>query len=599
MDQTQGALPAREAIPAAYRWKLEDLYLTTEDWTADLKKVETLANEFTSYQGNIGRSAATFRQVLALRDRLSRLMDKTFVYARMKRDQDNTDSHNQALVERAQALVVRVGAMISFFLPELMAIPQRKWEGFLQEEPELEKYRHFLTDLIRRKQHILSPAEEKILALSGEISDSGSNIFSMFTDADLEFPPVHDEAGREVELTHGRYLGFLESKERSVRKEAFLTLHETYHRYRHTLAAALNAGVKSNIFYARARRYPSALTASLDDDNIKTEVYESLIRGVYEALPALQQYFKQKQEMLHLKEIHPYDLFVSPVANFEQRIDYEEAKRVVKSGLKPLGKEYGALLEQAFAEGWIDVYENKGKTSGAYAWGCYDSHPYILLNYQGTGKDLFTLAHELGHALHSYLSNRTQPYITAQYPIFLAEIASTVNEVLLAMHLIDGAQSKEEKLYYLHHLLEHFRGTVFRQTMFAEFEKLLHEQVEKGEALTPEWLEAEYLQLAQVYHGPDVVLDQALKAEWSRIPHFFYNFYVYKYAIGFCAAVAFVQRFRQEGLTAVQAYLELLSSGGTDYPLVLLEKAGLDLSKPQPITEAMGVFRELLSEFTF
>jgi oligoendopeptidase F len=524
-------------------------------------------------------------------------MDKTFVYAKMKRDQDNTDSQSQALVQRAQALAVRVGALASFFLPELMTIPHRKWEGFLQEEPGLEMYRHFLTDLIRRKQHILSPAEEKILALSGEISDSGANIFSMFTDADLAFPPVHDETGQEVELTHGRYLGFLQSKERSVRKEAFLTLHKTYHRYRNTLAAALNAGVKSNIFQARARRYPSALMASLDDDNIKTEVYENLIRGVHEALPAFQQYFKQKQEMLHLKEMHPYDLYVSPVTNSERRFDYEEAKRIVKTGLKPLGKEYGTLLEQAFRESWIDVYENKGKTSGAYAWGCYDSHPYILLNYQGTGNDLFTLAHELGHALHSYLSNRAQPYINAQYPIFLAEIASTVNEVLLAMHLIDGAQSKEEKLYYLHHLLEHFRGTVFRQTMFAEFEKILHEQVEKGEALTPEWLESEYLQLAQLYHGPEVVLNQELKAEWSRIPHFFYNFYVYKYATGFCAAVAFVQRFRQEGLTAVQAYLELLSSGGADYPLVRLEKAGVDLSKPQPIAEAMTIFRELLSDF--
>jgi len=597
MDQIQGALPTRAEIPAAYRWKLEDLYTSSEAWAADLKMVETLANEFVSYQGKIGASAETFRGVLALRDRLSRLMDKTFVYAKMKRDQDNTDSQSQALVERAQGLAVRVGAQVSFFLPELMAIPQSTWEEFLREEPELRKYRHFLADLIRRKQHILSPEEERILALSGEIADSGANIFSMFTDADLEFPSVHDEAGREVELTHGRYLGFLESREQAVRKEAFLTLHGTYHRYRNTLAAALNAGVKSNIFQARARRYPSALTASLDDDNIKTEVYENLIRGVHEALPAFHQYFKEKQEMLHLEEMHPYDLYVSPVANFGGKIDYEEAKKVVKSGLKPLGEEYGTLLDQAFAEGWIDVYENKGKTSGAYAWGCYDSHPYVLLNYQGTGNDLFTLAHELGHALHSYLSNRTQPYIDAQYPIFLAEIASTVNEVLLAIYLIDGAQSKEEKLYYLHHLLEHFRGTVFRQTMFAEFEKLLHEQVEMGEALTPEWLETEYLQLAQVYHGPEVALDQELKAEWSRIPHFFYNFYVYKYATGFCAAVAFVQRFRQEGPPAVKGYLDLLSSGGADYPLVLLEKAGVDLSKPEPITEAMAMFRELLLGF--
>ncbi len=598
MERKQGALVQRAEIPAAYRWKLEDLYNSPEAWEEDLQTVERLATEFTAYQGKIGTSAVTFRQILELWDRMGRLKDKTFVYAKMKRDEDNTDSRSQALVERAQALMTRVGAMTSFFLPELMTIPQDRWEEFFRMEPELNRYRHFLEDLVRRKQHILSPEEERILALSGEIADSGENIFSMLDNADLEFPLVHDEDGREVALSHGRYLRFLESKNRAVRQEAFLALHQTYHRYRNTLAAALNAGVKSNIFYARARRYPSALTAALDDDCIKEDVYNNLIDGVHAALPLFHQYFRAKQAMLKLEEMHPYDLYVSPVADFELKISYEEAKELVKAGLKQLGGEYGALLVKAFADGWIDVYENKGKTSGAYSWGCYDSHPYILLNFQGTGNDLFTLAHELGHALHSYLSNRTQPYINAQYPIFLAEIASTVNEVLLVRYLIDQAGSKEEKTYYLHHFLEHFRGTVFRQTMFAEFEKIIHAQVEKGEALTPDWLEEEYYRLAQAYHGPGVVLDPELKAEWSRIPHFFYNFYVYKYATGFCAAVAFVQRFRREGTRAVEAYLELLRSGGSDYPLALLAKAGVDLSQPQPIAEAMAMFRELLTGFT-
>ncbi|HHT48450.1 MAG TPA: oligoendopeptidase F [Firmicutes bacterium] len=597
MNQDQ-ALVQRAEVPVEYRWQLEDLYPTTEAWEEDLKTVEALADEFVSYQGKIGDSAATFRQVLELRDRMSRLMDKTFVYAKMKRDEDNSESASQALVERAQALMVRVGTMASFFLPELMAIPQSQWEEFLQVDPELNQYRHFLEDLVRRKQHILSPEEERILALSGEIADSGENIFSMLNNADLEFPMVHDEEGREVALSHGRYLRFLESKKRAVRQEAFLSLHRTYQRYRNTLAAALNSGVKSNIFYARARRYPSALTAALDDDHIKEDVYHNLIDGIHQGLPLVQQYFRAKQDLLQLEEIHPYDLYVSPVADFELKVTYEEAQKMVKAGLGLLGEEYGALLDQAFAERWIDVYENKGKTSGAYAWGCYDSHPYILLNFQGTGNDLFTLAHELGHALHSYLSNRAQPYINAQYPIFLAEIASTVNEVLLVRYLIDQAQSKEELLYYLHHFLEHFRGTVFRQTMFAEFERLIHAQVEKGEALTPDWLEEEYYHLAQVYHGPGVVLDPELKAEWSRIPHFFYNFYVYKYATGFCAAVAFVQKFIREGSAAVEAYLELLRSGGTDYPLVLLAKAGVDLAQPQPITDAMTMFQELLTGFT-
>ena len=597
MEQAQGALPNRAEISAEYRWKLEDLYPTVEEWERDLKTVETLAAEFVGYQGKIGESAATLRTVLELRDRLGRLMDKTYVYAKMHRDEDNTNPHGQAMVERAQALLTRVGAQTAFFLPELMAVSQTKLDTYLQMEPELQQYQHFLADLVRRKQHILSSEEERILALSSEVAGSGENIFTMLNNADLEFPAVHDEEGREVPLTHGRYLRFLESQEREVRKEAFLALHRTYHRYRNTLAAALNAGVKSNVFYARARRYPSALIASLDDDNIQEEVYNNLIGGVHEALPAFQQYFKQKQTMLGLAEMHPYDLYVSPVADFELKIGYEEAKKVVKTGLQQLGGEYAALLDKAFTEGWIDVYENKGKTSGAYAWGCYDSHPYVLLNYQGTGNDLFTLAHELGHALHSYLSNRTQPYINAQYPIFLAEIASTVNEVLLALHLIETAQNQNEKLYYLHHFLEHFRGTVFRQTMFAEFEKLIHHQVEQGEALTADWLEREYLRLAQLYHGAGVTLDPELKAEWSRIPHFFYNFYVYKYATGFCAAVAFVQRFRAEGQKAVEAYLELLRSGGSDYPLDLLARAGVDLSTPQPISAAMALFRQLLPEF--
>ena len=457
MEQTQGALPERTEIPAEYRWRLEDLYPTAEEWEQDLKTVETLAAEFAGYQGRIGASAATLRTVLTLRDRLGRLMDKTYVYAKMRRDEDNTNPRGQAMVERAQALLTRVGAETAFFLPELMAVPQTTLDAFLQAEPALEQYRHFLADLARRKQHILSPDEERILALSSEIAGSGENIFTMLNNADLEFPAIRDEEGQEVPLTHGRYLRFLESKARAVRKDAFLALHRTYHRYRNTLAAALNAGVKSNVFLRPGRRYPSALVASLDDDNIKTEVYDNLIAGVHAALPAFHQYFKQKQSMLGLEELHFYDLYVSPVADFELQIGYEEAKEVVKAGLQPLGGEYAALLDQAFTGGWIDVYENKGKTSGAYAWGCYDSHPYILLNYQGTANDLFTLAHELGHALHSYLSNRTQPYINAQYPIFLAEIASTVNEVLLVLHLIEAPEPTGEG-FLSPPFLEHFRG---------------------------------------------------------------------------------------------------------------------------------------------
>ena len=598
MEKREKVLPGREEIPVAYRWRLEDIYASLDEWEADRQRVEELIRDFESYQNKVGESAQTLLTALQIRDQLGRLLDKMIVYARMKRDEDNTNSQSQALADRAQAIAVQVQTKASYFLPEVMAIPQARMEAYFQEAPGLETYRHFFADLFRRKEHILSPAEERILALSGEIGDSGQNIFTMLNNADLRFPVIHDEEGNEVELTHGRYLRFLESKKQAVRKEAFFGIHRTYHRYRNTLAAALNAGVKSNVFYARVRRYPSALEASLDDDHIQVKVYENLIAVVREHLPLLHEYLKAKQKLLDLPELHLYDLYVSPVTGFELKISYEEAKKVVKEGLQLLGEDYGRLLDRAFTDGWVDVYENRGKTSGAYAWGCYDSHPYILLNFQGGANDLFTLAHELGHALHSYLSNQAQAYVNAHYPIFLAEIASTVNEVLLVLHLIERAQSREEKLYYLHHFLEHFRATVYRQTMFAEYEKTLHEQVEKGEALTPEWLEEEYFTLVKAYHGPGVTLDQEIKAEWSRIPHFFYNFYVYKYATGFCSAVALVQKFRAEGASAVQNYLQLLAAGGSDYPLELLKRAGVDLSIPEPLVAAMTLFKQLVSEFT-
>ncbi len=593
----QENLLERKAIPEEYKWKLEDIYPTAKEWEEDLKKVEALAKEFASYQNRIGESAETLYRVLGLRDNIGRLVEKIFVFARMKRDEDNTNPQNQAMADRAQALAVRVGTMTSFFLPELIALPQAKLGEYIREESGLKIYQHFLADLARKKRHILSPEEERILALSGEIANSGEHIFTMLNNADLRFPKIRDEEGTEIELTHGRYSRFLESKDQKVRKEAFLSLHRTYHNYSNTLAASLNAGIKSNIFYSQSRWYPSALEAALDDDNIQVKVYENLIKSIREHLPILYRYLNIKQELLNLEELHLYDLYVSPVRDFDLKISYAQGKEVVKEGLYLLGAEYQALLDQAFSGGWVDVYENRGKTSGAYSWGCYDSHPYVLLNYQDTGNDLFTVAHELGHAMHSYLSNQNQPYIDAQYPIFLAEIASTVNEVLLVLYKIENSEGKE-KLYYLHHFLEHFRTTVFRQTMFAEYEKLLYEQVEKGEALTPAWLEEEYFNLVKTYHGPDVVIDKEIATEWSRIPHFFYGFYVYKYATGFCSAVALVQRFRKQGEKAVKEYLELLMSGGSDYPLNLLKKAGVDLSEPQPIVEAMSLFAELVKEFS-
>lgn len=591
------ALPSRREIPEKYRWRLEDLYQSPAAWETDLKRVDDLLQRVPGYQGRIGEKPAVLLEVLKLEEQISRLTEKIFVYARMKRDEDNTDSESQARADRAQALAARVGTVTSFILPELMALPEETLLSYPEQEPELAIYRHYFADLLRKKKHILSPEEERIMALGSEVTQAGEDVFSMLNHADLKFPRISNEEGEEVELTHGRYLRFIESRDRRVRREAFTALHQTYRKYRNTLTATLNAGVKRNVFYTRARHYNSALEAALDGDNIPVAVYDNLLTTVRESLPILHRYLEVKRSLLGLDELHLYDLYTPLISDYEAKIGFEEAKSLILRGLEPLGPDYQKLLKRSFAEHWIDVYENQGKTSGAYSWGAYDGHPYLLLNYQDTGNDLFTLGHELGHAMHSAYSNQEQPYVYAQYPIFLAEIASTVNEVLMVFYMMETAADEKSKLYYFNYFLEHFRATVFRQAMFAEFEKLLHEQVEKGEALTPGWLEEEYVKLVHAYHGPEVIVDEEIAAEWSRIPHFYYNFYVYKYATGFCAAVALVQSFREEGEAAIKRYFSFLQSGGSDYPLAILQQAGIDLSKPQPIKEAMLTFERLVEEF--
>jgi len=591
------ALPSRGEIPEQYRWRLEDLYQSPAAWEADLQKATGLLEKIPAYQGRISESPAVLVEVLKLDEQISRLTEKLFVYARMKRDEDNKDGESQARADRAQALAARAGAVTSFIIPELMSLPEETLLSYPEQDPELAVYRHFFADLLRKKKHILSPEEERILALGSEVTQAGEDVFSMLNHADLKFPRIKNEAGEEVELTHGRYLRLIESRDRRVRREAFTALHQTYRKYRNTLTATLNAGIKRNVFYTRARHYNSALEAALDGDNIPVAVYDSLLTTVRESLPILHRYLEIKRRLLGLAELRLYDLYTPVLSDYEVKIGFEEAKSLVLKGLAPLGADYQKLLERAFIERWIDVYESQAKTSGAYSWGAYDGHPYLLLNYQDTVNDLFTLAHELGHAMHSAYSNQAQPYVYAQYPIFLAEIASTVNEVLMAFYMMETAADERSKLYYFTYFLEHFRVTVFRQTMFAEFEKLLHEQVEKGEALTADWLEEEYVKLVCAYHGPKVVVDEEIAAEWSRVPHFYYNFYVYKYATGFCAAVALAQSFREEGETALQRYIRLLQSGGSDYPLVLLQQAGVDLTTTQPIKEAMRTFDRLVEEF--
>ncbi len=591
-----GKAKTREEIEARYKWKLEDIYSQEEDWERDFEQVKLQTQEIEKQRETLGDSAQELLKTLGLLETLDRRMEALFVYAKMRKDEDNTNPHYQTLFDRAQGIMVQVQSATSFVMPAIIAIPEERLEEFIAQDSDLEIYRKFFDELLRQKEHILSPAEEKILAMSSDLSIAPRNIFTMFNNADIKFPLIKDEDGEEIELTKGRYAGLMESSDRRVRQEAFTGLYDSYTKMRNTLASTLSSSVKSDIFYAKARKYDSALQASLDGDNISLEVYDNLINSVHQNLDLMYRYIKLRREMLGLDELHMYDLYTPLVPEFKIRIDYEEAKNLVIEALQPLGDQYLSALKAGLDSGWIDVYENQGKTSGAYSWGSYDSHPYVLLNYDNKLNDVFTLAHEMGHAIHSYYSNKAQPYIYSQYTIFVAEVASTVNESLLIDYLLKKSTDTREKMYLINHYLEQFRGTVYRQTMFAEFEKIVHERVEAGQALTPDSLCQIYRDLNALYYGPELILDKEIEMEWARIPHFYSAFYVYKYATGFSAATAIKQMIIEEGQGAVDRYLEFLGSGSRDYPLKLLHKTGVDLTTPKPVDKALQYFNHLLAE---
>lgn len=595
-ESTSNALPKREDIDEKYKWKLEDIYESLEKWEQDFKKVKQLSGKMAKLKGHLGEAARKLLECLTLSDELLSLNDKVFVYARMRRDENNSDSTYQALTDRATALSTEVYASVSFIVPEIISIPEETLNSFIKSSDKLQLYSQFIAEILRQKKHILSEREEELLALSAEISHAPRDIFTMLNNADIKFPYIKGESGEDIELTKGRYIKFLESRDRRVREDAFHAVYDTYRKQKNTLAATLTSNVKKNRFYSNVRKYNSSLEASLDSDNITTDVYDNLIETVNKNLPLLHRYLKLRKRALKLDELHMFDLYVPIVDQPEKTIPYEDAMAMVESGLQPLGSEYLDYLRQGFAKGWIDVYESEGKTSGAYSWGAYKTHPYVLLNYQGTINDVFTLAHEMGHALHSFYTNKKQPYVYSEYKIFVAEVASTVNESLLMKHLLSITNNKNEKAYLLNHYLEEFRGTVFRQVMFAEFEKLIHSKVEQGEALTSEVLSSIYRDLNIKYFGSEVVVDQDIDMEWARIPHFYTSFYVYKYATGFSAAASLSQQILSEGKPAVDRYISFLGSGGSDYPLELLKKAGVDLSTPKPVQDALNVFEGILNE---
>lgn len=586
----------RSELAEADKWDLGAIYATDEDWEKDFKKVKELTEQLKGFEGKLKESGADLLAGLKLIDQISEILGRVFVYAKMKLDEDNTNSIYQALTDRAYSLSVFENSITAFVLPEILAIPAERLANFLQAEPGLKLYQHYLDEILRMKEHILPAEQEQLLAKAGELAQAPDTIFGMLNNADIKFPIIKNEEDEEVELTKGRYIQFMESSNRRVRQEAFNALYNTYKGLKNTYAATLNANVKKNIFFANVRKYPSALEASLFEDNVSAEVYNQLISTIHKNIDLMHRYVAIRKKLLGLTELHMYDLYTPIVKETKIKVTYDKAKQQVLEGLAPLGEEYGALLQKAYTSRWIDVYENEGKTSGAYSWGSYGTSPYILLNYQDNVNDMFTLAHELGHSLHSYYSHENQPYVYSSYKIFVAEVASTLNEALLMDHLLKITTDKNEKLYYLNYYLEQFRTTVYRQAMFAEFEKLIHQQVEKGEALTADLLNKLYRDLNVTYYGEEIVVDELIDYEWARIPHLYMNFYVYKYATGFSAAVSLAKQILTEGEPAVQRYMEFLKSGGSNYPINLLQKAGVDMNTAEPIQSALEVFREALEQ---
>ncbi|AXI08793.1 oligoendopeptidase F [Oceanobacillus zhaokaii] len=596
MAKSTKELPKRSEIAESLTWKLEDIFASDDQWSEELKSLQVAIPEVSKYQGKLGGSADTLFELLKLQDTLSERLGKLYTYSHMRYDQDTTNSFYQEMNSQAETVLTLASSTMSFVVPEILAMDEGKIDAFLEEKEELRLYKKVLDEITRQRPHILSEREEVLLAEVSEPLSTASQTFSMLNNADLTFPSVKNEDGEEVDLTHGRYSKFLESKNRQVRKDAFKAMYDTYGKFKNTFASTLSGNVKVHNFSAKIRNYDSARQSALDNNNIPESVYDNLVEAVNEKLPLLHRYTKLRKKVLGLDELHMYDLYTSLVQDLDMKVSYDEAKEYVLKGLAPLGSEYSEILKEAFSNRWIDVEENKGKRSGAYSSGAYGTNPYILLNWQDDVNNTFTLAHELGHSVHSYYTRKSQPYRYGNYSIFVAEVASTCNEALLNEYLINNLDDEKQKLYILNHFLEGFRGTVFRQTMFAEFEHDIHVRAQNGEALTADKLTEIYYELNKKYYGEDVVSDEEIGLEWARIPHFYYNYYVYQYATGYSAATSLANQILTEGESAVERYLNFLKAGSSDFPIEVLKKAGVDMTSKQPILNALDVFEEKLNE---
>ena len=587
----------REEAEISTTWRLEDMVPDNETWEKQLKEASDQLETYGEFKGKLAEKAENLYQCLKFDDEFSLKAERLYVYARMRSDEDTANDLYQDMFSRAQLLNIRASENSSYMVPEILAIPEETLEKYRSTHSGLKHFGRLLDQLLERKSHTLSKEMEQLLAQSYEATQGGSQVFTMFNNADVRFPAVHDAEGKEIPLTHGNYIALLEDQNREIRKEAFENLYSVYKQFSNTLSAAFATNVKQAVFYAKARNYASSRQASLSGNEVPETVYDNLVASVRKNLPLLHRYASLRKKIMGLDELHMYDLYVPVVAEADRHYTFEEAKNIVRTGLAPMGEEYLGLLQEGFENRWIDVYENEGKRSGAYSWGVYGCHPYVLLNFHGTLNDVFTLAHEMGHSIHTWYSNKNQSYTYSGYKIFVAEVASTCNEALLIRHLLKNSKDKQEKAYLLNYFLESFRGTLFRQTMFAEFEQKAHEMAATGESLTSQSLCSIYKKLNEDYFGPDTVTDPEIQYEWERIPHFYTPFYVYQYATGFSAAIAISRKIFNGEPGILEGYRKFLSGGCCDTPIELLKLAGVDMSHTGPVEEALKFFEELLNEF--
>lgn len=589
-------LQTRQDIPTEYTWNLESIFSSNQEWESSYQNLQSRLPELEALQGTLTQSGQALLKVLQKRDELFQTLEKLRAYTSMRLDEDTTNGTYQAMADRATQLTVRASTAASYIEPEILALPQERLDQYMQQTPGLELYKHLLHDISRMREHVRSAEVEAVLAATGEVTTAPDDIFSMIDNADLKLPMIRNEAGEEVQLTKGNYTPFMRSTDRRVRKDAFEGMHATFLKQRNTIAATLSSQVKSDLFYTRQRNYATCRERALAANNIPVSVYDNLVATVNEHLPLLHRYLRLRKKMLHLDEMHMYDLYVPIVEEKNDEVTYEQARDIVIAALAPLGNNYISTLRQAFAQRWIDVYETPGKRGGAYSGGAYATQPFILLNFQDKRDSMYTLAHELGHSMHSFFTRTNQPYPYGDYTIFVAEVASTLNEGLLTEYLLHDTNDTATRLAILNHALEDLRGTLLRQTMFAEYEQQIHHATEQGEPLTADVLSEMYLALNQKYYAAETVVDDLISIEWARIPHFYYNFYVYQYATGISAASALVQRILHEGQPAVERYLNFLRSGSSDYSIDLLKQAGVDMTSPEPVRQAFQLFESYLEQ---